>query len=88
MLGCHILNDKARNEKVGNFFKSNKKVSCIFGDTNLSTKPERSDVYGFKTIEKGRSVTSSSMHIASNSATDKMYDKIRHGSKIGYFGIH
>ncbi|KFE64845.1 hypothetical protein DB31_1863 [Hyalangium minutum] len=74
LLGCHILNSMADNSKVGTFMKKSA-VSAVFGDTNISTKGS-SLSSGFKTIESNTSTTDSLTFDFSNSASDKMFDKL------------
>lgn len=74
LLGCHILNSMADNSKVGTFMKTSA-VSAVFGDTNISTKGS-SVPSGFKTIESHTSTTDSLTFDFSNSASDKMFDKL------------
>lgn len=75
MLGCHILNSKAKNKIVGKFMRE-KGVAALFGDTNMSTKAQGSKKFGFETVENQMSVTESLMFDFSNSAANKMFDKL------------
>ncbi|NNC07678.1 hypothetical protein HJC10_33150 [Corallococcus exiguus] len=75
LLGCHILNSQANNKSVGAFLKKGK-VAALFGDTNMSTKSSGSLEHGFTTIESNSSVTDSLEFDFSNSASNKMFDKL------------
>ncbi|NOK36966.1 hypothetical protein HMI49_27550 [Corallococcus exercitus] len=75
LLGCHILNSQAKNDKVGAFLKKGK-VAALFGDTNMSTKSSSSLSHGFTTVEGSTSVTDSLTFDFSNSASNKMFDKL------------
>ncbi|MCY1074564.1 hypothetical protein [Archangium lansingense] len=75
LLGCHILNKMAKNKSVGDFLKEDK-VSALFGDTNMGTLSSSSLSFGFKTIESHNSVTDSLTFNFSNSASNKMFDKL------------
>ncbi|WP_437785664.1 hypothetical protein [Sorangium sp. So ce1097] len=74
LLGCHILNSKAKNKTVGDFMKTHK-ISALFGDTNMSTTGS-SLGHGFNTVESHNSVTDSLEFGFSNSASNKMFDKL------------
>ncbi len=75
LVGSHILNKKASNKVVGKFLES-KGIGAIFGDTNMSTKASSSRSHGFRTIESTTSLTDFSTLTSSNSAGDKMFDKL------------
>jgi hypothetical protein len=74
LLGCHILNKMATNQKVGTFMEDHG-ISALFGDTNISTTGS-SLKFGFKTIESNTSLTDSLSFDFSNSASDTMFDKL------------
>lgn len=73
--GCHILNAKATNKDVGKYLM-NDKVAALFGDTNISTKAASSLSSGFQTVESTNSLTDGLRFSFSNSAGDKLFDKL------------
>lgn len=75
LVGSHILNTQAKNKTVGSFMKE-KGIGAIFGDTNISTKASSSLGSGFQTVESTTSVTDFLTLTSSNSAGDKMFDKL------------
>jgi hypothetical protein len=75
IVGSHILNKKANNKTVGKFMKA-EGIGAIFGDTNISTKASGSLGKGFRTVESTTSVTDFLTLTSSNSAGDKMFDKL------------
>jgi hypothetical protein len=75
LAGCHILNKKANNKAVGECLQESK-LSALFGDTNMSTIAKSSMKFGFQTIESNNSLTDSLSFSFSNSASDKMFDKL------------
>lgn len=75
LAGCHILNKQANNKAVGAYLKKSK-LSAVFGDTNISTRVSSSLAFGFETIESNRSLTDTLSFSFSNSASDKMFDKL------------
>lgn len=75
LLGCHILNSMATNQDVSKAM-NDYGISALFGDTNISTQADKSLKVGFRTVESNISVTDGFHFKYSNSASDKMYDKL------------